>query len=313
MQIRWLIVLTTLALAGAALAGPPAPAADPAGTAAGPDPVLPGPQNRIPYYLPHLTWAEVEEYLRTCDLIILPVGSLEQHGKHLPLNSDIVEATQICLQIGQKTKVLVAPVLLAGLSEHHMAFPGTITLTPATFEAVLLESAQSLIKHGFRRFIIYSGHGGNYTSVSNVVQRINRETPATAIDLLKVDFPAPDPKLTGLKGDSHAGVEETSMMMYLAGALVQGDKIENPVITYPPEVQAVMEKSSGPDQAALLDAMLFLPAGTGKHASTRDLTNNGVVSGEDVRTSNLELGKLAVAYRVDGVVRFIEAWRKIRP
>lgn len=297
------LVLVAGAVAAAAL---PAVAGDAArGTAAL--------DSRTPFYLPHMTWDEVEQYLRTSDMVIVPVGSIEQHGRHLPLDSDIVQATEICLRIGQRARVLVAPVVLAGVSEHHMAFPGTIALSPATFEAVLYETAQSLIAHGFRRIIFYSGHGGNYTSVHNVAFRVNRETPALAIDLLNVEFPDPDPKITGLKSDSHAGVEETSMMLFLAPGLIQMAKAENPRLTYPPEVQAILEKTTGGDQAALLDALLFQPLSSGKHTSTREFTNNGVVTADDVKTANAELGRLAVDYRIEGVVRFIEAWRKAAP
>ena len=267
---------------------------------------------RRPFFMPHMSWDEVEAYLKTSDMVIIPVGSIEQHGKHLPLNSDIVEATEICLRIGQKTGVLVAPSVLAGVSEHHMGFPGTIALTPETFEAVLYETTQSLIAHGFRRIIYYSGHGGNFTSVSNVAYRINRETAATAIDLMHAEFPKPDPKITNLKKDSHAGVEETSMMLFLAGGLVRMEKAENPVLTYPPLVKEVMENTKGVNQTALLDVMLYQPARTGKRTSTREFTSNGVVTGEELKNSSTDLGRLAVDYRVEGVVRFIQDWKKAK-
>ncbi|MBP7864628.1 MAG: creatininase family protein [Acidobacteria bacterium] len=268
---------------------------------------------RRPFYMPHMSWDEVEDYLEDCDMVIVPVGSMEQHGKHLPLCSDIVQATEICLRIGQKARVLVAPAVLAGVSEHHMAFPGTLSLSPATFEAVLYETTQCLIAHGFRRIIYYSGHGGNYTSVSNVAFQINRDTEALAIDLLHVEFPAPDPKIAALKDDSHAGVEETSMMLLLAPGLVRMDKAENPKLTYPPLARKIREKADGFAKEALLNALLYQPLRSGKLSSTRELSNNGVVTGEDLKLSSEEIGRLAVDYRVDGVVRFIEAWRKVKP
>ncbi len=303
---RWTVIGISMALMPNALTG---------GAAWGADPTrgVPAGEPRTPYYLPHMTWDEVEAYLRSSDMVIVPVGSIEQHGRHLPLGSDIVQATEICLRIGQQARVLVAPAVLAGVSEHHMGFPGTIALSPATFEAVLYETSQSLIAHGFRRIIFYSGHGGNDPSVSNVVFRINRETPATAVDLARFEFPPQDPRIASLKADSHAGVEETSMMLVLAGGLVQREKAENPQVVYPPDVQAVLEKTTGPVQAALLDFMLFKPERTGKHTSTREITNNGVVTGADLKTASEELGKVAVEWRVNGVVHLIEAWRNARP
>lgn len=297
--------LLVLALAG----GPPARAA--AGDVPQVDPArgVPGGQARTALYLPHMTWAEVEQYLRTSDMVIIPVGSVEQHGKHLPLGSDTYQAVEICLRIGQKSGVLVAPVVLAGISEHHLGFPGTLALSPTTFEAVVFETAQSLVAHGFRRIMVYTGHGGNYASVTSVVQRINRETAAAAIDLGTVDFPPPDPRLTAVPRDSHAGVEETSMMLELAGGLVQMDRVEAPRISLPPAAQAILDRTSGRNQEALLDVTLWQPERTGKRASTREMTSNGVYTTGDVKTASVELGRLAVDYRVDPIVRFIEAWQ----
>src|SRR5512139_1299051 len=129
---------------------------------------------RIKNYLPHMTWVEVEQALTHTDAVIIPLGSTEQHGRHLPLGTDSFEAVETAKLIAQKADVLVAPVVLAGLSSHHMGFPGTITLTPETFEAVVYETAQSLIGHGFRKILIFSGHGGNAVSVAAIIQRINQ-------------------------------------------------------------------------------------------------------------------------------------------
>jgi creatinine amidohydrolase/Fe(II)-dependent formamide hydrolase-like protein len=129
---------------------------------------------------------------------------------------------------------------------------------------------------------------------------------------MHVDFPKPDPKITNLKMDSHAGVEETSMMLFLARGLVRMEKAENPVLTYPPPAKEVMEKIGGVNQAAILDVMLYQPARSGKQSSTREFSNNGVVTGEDLKNSTEDLGRLAVDYRVEGVVRFIQAWKKTK-
>jgi creatinine amidohydrolase len=76
-------------------------------------------------------------------MIIVPVGSVEQHGKQLPLGSDFIDAVELSLRIAERTRVLVAPVVLAGVSDYHLGFPGTIALSPQTFEAVLFETARS--------------------------------------------------------------------------------------------------------------------------------------------------------------------------
>jgi creatinine amidohydrolase len=295
-----------LALVLGTLIAPVADAADPArGQLAG--------ETRVAYYLPHMTWDEVEQYLRTSDMVIIPVGSIEQHGKHLPLGSDSIAAVETSMRIGQKTGVLVAPAVLAGVSEHHMGFPGTISLTPATLEAVLYDTARSLIAHGFKRIMFLNGHGGNETTVTNVAYRINRETAATAIDLWRIDLPPTDARLKDAKLDYHAGVEETSTMMYLAGGLVQMSKAENPKLTFPASVHAISEKIAGRNQEALDNALLFQPERSGKGTSTREISSNGVVTTGDLKTASAEIGRAVVEANVEAVVRFIETWQQIRP
>jgi creatinine amidohydrolase len=284
------------------------------GTAAyGADPArgLPAGETRVVYYLPHMTWEEVEQYLRTSDMVIIPVGSIEQHGKHLPLGSDIIAAVETSLRIGQKTGVLVAPVVLAGVSEHHMGFPGTVSLTPATLEAVLYDTARSLIGHGFKRIMFLNGHGGNETTVTTVVYRINRETAATAVDLWRIDLPPTDPRLKDVKLDYHAGVEETSMMMYLAGGLVQMAKTEISTLTLPASFRAISEKIAGRNREALDNATLFQPERSGKGTSTREISSNGVVTTGDLKTASAEIGRAVVEANVDAAVRFIDAWKLV--
>ena len=150
-------------------------------------------------------------------MVIIPVGSIEQHGQHLPLGTDILIVTELAKLIAQKADVIVAPVVLAGLSEHHMGFPGTLTLSPATFEAVVYETALSLIKHGFKKIMLFNGHGGNGVSTANIIQKINQTTSAHAIDLRSINVPENDSSYPLYELDWHAGVGETSSVM--CGAL----------------------------------------------------------------------------------------------
>lgn len=263
-------------------------------------------------YLPHMTWKEVEEALQRTDMVIIPVGSIEQHGLHLPLSTDSCGAIEECKLIAQKTDVIVAPVLLAGISEHHMGFPGTITLSPETFEAVIFETAQSLIRHGFKKILIYNGHGGNETSVSTVIHRINHETAATAVSLNAIEpqsevEPGVLPEI-----DWHAGVGETSWMLYLANSLVDMSKAEKPVLTFPPVAQAIMAKYKENKNLEIIGmASLFTPKAVGKKASTREMSNNGVMSTGDPREARVELGRKGTERLVEAAVRFIEEWKKI--
>jgi creatinine amidohydrolase len=257
-----------------------------------------------------MTWAEVEQALTRTDMVIIPVGAIEQHGKHLPLCTDICAATEISKLIAQKTDVLVAPAVAVGLSEHHMAFRGTLTLTPETFEAVVYETALSLIHHGFKKILIYNGHGGNNVSVANILEKINQTTPAVAVQLNGMAEPPWQLMEPGAL-DGHAGVGETSSMMYLTPGLVDMTKAENPILTPSPEVDSVQKHiGENPNLSRVVSALSGRPESTGKHTSTRETTSNGVTTKRDLKTATAEHGRRQAERFIQAAVEFIETWKK---
>lgn len=272
-------------------------------------------ETRVKNYLPHMTWKEVEEALQRTDMVIIPVGSIEQHGHHLPLCTDIYAAIEQCKLIAQEADVLVAPPLLVGLSEHHMGFPGTLTLSPETFEAVLYETAQSLIRHGFKKILFYNGHGGNTTSVNNVIQKINQTTPAIAVSLNTLQLPEEEELEHYPAYDWHAGVGETSLMLYLTNSLVDMSQAVQPELTFPSYVQGAEKKLDASPQKENLQAMLmsnlFRPKDTGKKSSTREMTNTGAFTAGNPEDATVEMGKKEVDRFVKAAVQFIKEWKKL--
>jgi len=111
--------------------------------------------------LAEMSWDEVEDYLARDDRIVVPVGSTEQHGRKGALGTDHIIPEGLAVALAGETGTVAAPALPFGVSEHHMAFPGTVTLTSRTFISVVEEVFESLYRHGFRRFFVLNGHGGN--------------------------------------------------------------------------------------------------------------------------------------------------------
>lgn len=186
------------------------------------------------YYLGELTWVDVKEFLKVHDVVIVPVGSCEQHGPHLPIDTDTYDAFWLSMKAAQKAQcTLVAPPIYYGVSSHHMDFPGTITLTPHTLEQLAYEVAFSLTKHGFKKILFENGHGGNTPALEAAAQRIKMDTNAfVAIDTVSL-IPDFIEKHIETLYDVHAGEFETSTTLANREKFVVKDRIKKPRITLP--------------------------------------------------------------------------------
>lgn len=112
------------------------------------------------------TWPEIEHYLTQSTGIIIPIGSTEQHGPNGLIGTDAICPETIAYAIAEEINVLIAPTIHFGMAHHHLGFPGTISLRPATLMAVVTDIAQSLSLHGFRYLYFLNGHGGNAATVN---------------------------------------------------------------------------------------------------------------------------------------------------
>jgi creatinine amidohydrolase len=270
-------------------------------------------------YLPHMTSPEVRDLLTRTDIVLIPVPSLEQHGLHAPIGTDYFSGVERAKLIAQRTDILVAPVLMIGQAPYHMGFPGTITLSPVTMQQVYFEAAQSLIRHGFRRFLFLNSHAGNQYVTRFIIDRINQETEAVAIDLGEgvgsMASSQASRSAAQAQFDRHGGVIETSGALYLFPSLVQLDKAQRADLTFPPHLSQMLPKVVSGDQAATL---IFLAEGlkpkeTGKHTSAAEMSTTGAWSERDPREATAEQGRRATEYFVDAAVRFIEKWKELRP
>ena len=279
-------------------------------------------EQKVKNYLPHMTWPEVQDLLTRTDMVIIPVASLEQHGYQLPIGTDYLNGVERAKLVAQRTDVLVAPILLAGQSPYHMDFPGTITLSAETIQQVYFEAAQSLIRHGFRRFLLLNSHGGNQYITRYIMDRINQETEAVAVELgegaaaARAAQTSPPPAPTGPRVfDQHGGVGETSSGLYLMPSLVALGRSQRATLTFPPHLTAMLPQVVAGDPVA---NMVFLAEGlkpreTGKGTSAAEMSTTGAWSVRDPAEATAEQGRRATDAFVEGAVRFIERWKELRP
>ncbi len=112
-----------------------------------------------------MSWPEVESYLERSHGIIVPIGATEQHGPTGLIGTDSICAETLAWRAGDLADAMVGPTVTVGMSEHHMRFPGSVTLRPTTLVAVVRDVVLSLARHGFRRVLFVNGHGGNTASI----------------------------------------------------------------------------------------------------------------------------------------------------
>ena len=129
-----------------------------------------------------MSWPEVEHYLEQSVGVIVPSGATEQHGPTGLIGTDAICAETLARRAGELADALVGPTLTVGMSEHHMRFPGSITLRPTTLIAVVRDVILALARHGFRRVFFVNGHGGNSASIDAAFFEAYTEAPRLLAD-----------------------------------------------------------------------------------------------------------------------------------
>jgi len=182
---------------------------------------------REEYRYNRLTWAELDEAIALQKVVILPTGSTEQHGRHLPLDVDVFLAESVCLEVGRRAaeRVLVLPPIDYGLNMHHIDFPGTIHLEPEIFVDFCLNITKSVAYHGFEKILLVNGHGSNAPLVELVARKTVLATHSLCFACGYFAF-ATDAfaKVKETEVMAHADEFETLLYLHLAPKRVQMDQ-----------------------------------------------------------------------------------------
>ena len=225
------------------------------------------------------------------DTAVVAAGAVEQHGPHLPLFMDAEHGDRLGLEVARRLgKALVAPTIRVGCSEHHMAFAGTVSLSPGTFLAVCADYCSSLARHGFRRICLVPTHGGNFKPLQEGLDALNEAAGARCsveayTDLMEVIdvWREVSEREAGLgeRVGGHADVAETSVMLAMHPGLVRE---ELAVAGYAP--------SADPDaRAELVERIIADGFAT--------VTPTGILG--DARGGTAELGEALIAALADVV------------
>jgi creatinine amidohydrolase len=184
---------------------------------------------RKDYLYQHYTWVEMKDVAARNPVVVVPVGSVEDHGPHLPLDTDNFLIWTICEEAAQRAQgdILLMPLIPYGFETHHMDFPGTIDIHMEHMLHFVLDVTRSVARHGFTRILLADGHGSNMPILDLVARRTIVETDALCAPFLWPSLALGDirnVRESPRGGMSHACELETSVYLYLDQARVQMDK-----------------------------------------------------------------------------------------
>lgn len=177
-----------------------------------------------------MSWIEIQAALDAGkNTVLIMAGAIEQHGPHLPTGTDTMLGYERGARLARALEnALVAPVIRPGLSQHHMHFPGTITIKVQTFKQLLRDYCESLAHHGFKNMVLIPTHGGNFGAMEEVLPEIQIDLPDSRIILMrrgdsKAAHRAIQAKFNvdSIRSGIHAGLVETAIMLVHRKDLVQ--------------------------------------------------------------------------------------------
>lgn len=249
-------------------------------------------------YLMDMTWQEFESALNDKSVLMIPMGSAELEGLHLPLGVDTIMAEGLAVRLAGTPRLIICPPLPIGYSKWFMPFPGTITLEQDTLVHVLLDYCRSLISHGARRILFLNSHAGNSSAVETASRILQSEAPVL-LSMIETWRLAGD--LIAGKGlidedrFTHAGELMTSAIMTLKPETVVTDKIRADKVKTPAQT-ALKTKNS-------LGAVMFNHSTQTLYRDIRDVTDTGTMG--DPTAANAEKGEKVLEMTVEYVKAFI--------
>jgi creatinine amidohydrolase len=184
--------------------------------------------------LDRMTWPEVKaEQARGRDTVVIAFGATEQHGPHLPLATDALLGDHLAREVAERMDAFLAPTVRIGCSEHHLEFPGTLSIGAETFSGVVGDLVRSLARGGFTRAVLLPTHGGNFGPLAAALEQLG---PVEGIEIRALTDLSALFRLAQLgaeefgvslgQGGVHAGEWETSMLMAIHPDLVHLERGE---------------------------------------------------------------------------------------
>jgi creatinine amidohydrolase len=253
--------------------------------------------------LEEMSWTEIDELSNNVDTVLVPAGSVEMEGPHLPLAVDSIVALEVAKRVAQSAEsMVVAPVVNVTYSDWHMKFPGTLTLSLPTLIQVLKEVCESLITHGFRRIFFVNSHVGNdpaiWTIGNEMATKAQARVGAISLWPLATEVAKEVPELSEKKF-LHAGEIMTSVTMAIRPDLVDMSKARKEYLK--PKVDSFKQ--------ALSSKVEFKGRIVSVFHTSDEVTQSGVMG--DPTAATAEKGEKIIGLWVEYIGEFLKEFRKI--
>lgn len=259
--------------------------------------------------LHEVTRSAFEEYLKQNPdpIALIPLGSIEQHGPHLPLGTDSLIAVELCRKTAERTGSFVVQPCWPGYSPHHMAFAGTITFRHETLVNILLDTFESLAHHGVRKIMVVNCHGGNAQIMAYAIRIGKRETGACIASPVMNPRSAEEAARTAMKYlDMHSGAGETGMALALFPELVEMQRVEGwkPTTHFIPGLEKLADPKRDDVEIAAQIVMSYIN-------DTHELTSSGIYGFRDPNDADVESSRKRAEERIEHLVKYIELWKTV--
>ncbi len=245
--------------------------------------------------LAKMTWVMVEKYFQENDIVLIPIGSTECHGRHMPLGTDFLIPDRIAALIEEKTEILVTPVIQYGMCDYLTDFPGTISIGNELLYKLVDKISENLWRSGARKFVFLNGHGGNSNALGCVCLNIHKKGGLAVILnwwSMAGEF---DPEWAG----GHGGGEETAAILAIDPDLVDRSQISD----------STAKQFSDSILVQGINTVRFKGISVSMPRSVRSVTDNGWFGPDHPADATAEWGQKMLTAFSEWCIEFIEEFK----
>ncbi len=261
------------------------------------------------FLLERMTWPQAQEAFKRTSFVVVPIGSTEQHGPHLPLGTDFMVAQEMARRLGERSNVIVTPTIPIGYAQYHAVFPGTLSLSEETLSRAMIELCENLLRYGATHILFMDGHGGNLTALRKCGEWLRERCIPSAVACYWEMAHVVNPEWLAI---GHADYIETSLILAIDESL--------------PDMPAAVIAANKPltPKIALTDlrAANFKGGKLTVNLIMTDITDNGTMmeygltSAKDFSipptAARKEIGEKIFEGLADYLAEFVEEFRKVK-